>query len=63
MWSDLNNNIIAYAIDSTLYVTIKCSADRSEIEDSLNLELSKIESLGDLRIMCLSLRLVILRLL
>ena len=43
MWCDLNNIMIAYADDSTLYAIIKSPSDLA-VADSLNLDLSKIQS-------------------
>ena len=48
MWCDLKNNMIAYADDSTLYAVIKSPSGRLSVAESLNQDLSKIESLCNL---------------
>ena len=44
MWSGLDNNMVAYAGDCTLYTTIKSFTDCLVTIESLNLDLAEIES-------------------
>ena len=44
MWHNLENKLIAYADDATLYASINSHIDRVSVADSLNRDISKIES-------------------
>ena len=44
MWSNLENELIAYADDTTLYASVNSPSDRVAVADSLNRDLSKIQS-------------------
>ena len=44
MWNGLENKIVSYADDTTVYAEVKCPADRATVSDSLNRDLVTIES-------------------
>ena len=44
MWNDLENKIISYADDTTLYADVKSPLDRASIANSLNRDLVRIQS-------------------
>ena len=44
MWNNLENKIISYADDTTLYAEINSPSDRSLVAESLNRDLSNIQS-------------------
>ena len=44
MWNGLENKVVAYADDTSLYAEIKSPAERVSVADSLNRDLRKIQS-------------------
>ena len=44
MWNDLENKIISYADDTTLYAEVASSPERTHVANSLNRDLAKIQS-------------------
>ena len=44
MWNDLENKTISYADDTTLYAEIASLSERTNVANSLNKDLAKIQS-------------------
>ena len=44
MWNDLENNIISYRDDTTLYAEVASLSERTNVANSLNRDLAKIQS-------------------
>ncbi len=44
MWTDLENKIVSYADDTTLYGNVNSPEDRAAVANSLNRDLLKIQS-------------------
>ena len=44
MWNDLENEIISYANDTTLYTEVAVPSDRINFANSLNRDIAKIQS-------------------
>ena len=44
MWNDLENKIISYADDITLYAEVASHSERTNVANSLNKDLAKIQS-------------------
>ena len=44
MWNDLENKLISYADDTTLYAEIASPSEHTNVANSLNRDLAKIQS-------------------
>ena len=44
MWNDLENKVISYADDTTLYAVVASPSDSINVDNSLNINLVKIQS-------------------